>query len=128
MCPVQVFNPIFGMNGTDNKLNAKPSFLLQLSNVRENIDIKFDPPTMCLFLMLSTYYMKPWHCVPPPYGPSLPPQGKTHSFLGAKVQAKAALRLRSDSAAHWKTALEPFQTSTQAHLIWNSGGGSVFHS
>ena len=57
MCPVQVFNPIFGMNGTDNKLNAKPSFLPQLSNVRENI--KFDPPTMCLFLMLSTYYMKP---------------------------------------------------------------------
>ena len=55
MCPVQVFNPVFGMNGTDNKLNAKPSFLLQLSNVRENID----PPTMCLFLMLSTYYMKP---------------------------------------------------------------------
>ena len=47
------------MNGTDNKLNAKPSFLLQLPNVRENIDIKFDPPTMCLFLMLSTYYMKP---------------------------------------------------------------------
>ena len=59
MCPVQVFNPVFGMNGTDNKLNAKPSFLLQLPNVRENIDIKFDPPTMCLFLMLSTYYMKP---------------------------------------------------------------------
>ena len=57
MCPVQVFNPVFGMNGTDNKLNAKPSFLLQLPNVRENI--KFDPPTMCLFLMLSTYYMKP---------------------------------------------------------------------